>query len=151
MYHARLLGMPNSVALNHSSKYGIKISWSRNASLDNMYRGKRGKRGLPTSRSRDHVGRMEGIRLYIASRGASTAPGPRPPRSTPWPGRTEPTRNSCIKNNREAIEKVLKNFSELCRSLRPFYMRNKSRRFFSHIWWIKIKYIKKINTNLIKN
>ena len=64
--------VPNNVALNHSAKYGTKISWSRSASLDNRCRGKRSKRGLPTSGSRDHVGRMEGVRLYIASRCAST-------------------------------------------------------------------------------
>ena len=143
-----------------SGKYGTKVSCSPSASLDNINRGKRGKRGLPTSRSRDHTDMYQCVITmenrssrwsrwthgggYIASRCASTAPGPR---LTPWPGRTEPTRNLCLKNNGEAIEKVLKNLSELCRSPRPFFTCNKSRRFHSLIRWIKIKYIKKINTN----
>ena len=36
IYHSRLLGVTNSLALNHSGKYGTKISWSRSASLDNI-------------------------------------------------------------------------------------------------------------------
>ena len=64
MYHARLLGVPNSVALNHSGKYGTKISWSWSASLDNIYRGKRGKRELPKSRSRDHGGRIPAGKIW---------------------------------------------------------------------------------------